>query len=495
MVLSESTPSLSDLPPDILLYILQFCDLLTHVNLVTVCITFNVLSQQRGYWINALRNARLNRPIACPLREDLLKHDLQSLKRITFHTLRLERNWSSPEPQVHGPIKAVMLGLPVLDVIFQVPGTALYVLHSRSTGTIAAWDIDLGRRVTPEIRISRRVLDVSPGQDELGKFSMGLLTSGAPNNELLVICLEYGKADVNLSVILRYTLKPNMFNWAVFMTTGYVGVLQCRFEEIINGEGTTVDIVALNLSSKNATTIQTDIPREMFAHNEGQSGTSISNRDLFILVEWKDESHLFRCPKKYLPHDDNPDCPSTSSLKCLNPSFSHKWTHPGVAEYTDTEGALSADEFYGVPAVSLHRITAPRLDSEGDVEPDLTHKIQIRFWTKPEPDPGNEKSPPHLIPRHSVNIPGLLQDSPDSSWQLMLLPHSGRKVLLVVYYESEICLKLIHFDPEEGISFVQQVTLPPFINVEEVYGLSLDDHLGVISLLDTKGVLYAIPYA
>lgn len=74
----------------------------------------------------------------------------------------------------------MVLGLPVLDVIFQVPGTALYVFHSRVTGTIAAWNVDLGRRVTPEIHISRRVLDVSPGQNELGKFSMGLLTSGAP---------------------------------------------------------------------------------------------------------------------------------------------------------------------------------------------------------------------------------------------------------------------------------------------------------------------------
>lgn len=89
------------------------------------------------------------------------------------------------------------------------------------------------------------------------------LINGYSNNELLVICLEYGMAGVNLSVTLRYTLKPNMFNWAVFMTTGYVGVLQCRFEETINGEGTTVDIVALNLSSKKATTIQTDIPREV----------------------------------------------------------------------------------------------------------------------------------------------------------------------------------------------------------------------------------------
>ena len=138
-----------------------------------------MLSEQRGYWIDALREARLTRPIACPLREDLLQHDLQSLKRIAFHTLRLEQNWSSPEPRIHGPIKAVVLGLPVLDVIFQVPGTTLYVFHSRSRGTIAAWDIDLGKRVTPEIDISTRVLDVSPGQDEPGKFSMGLLTSGA----------------------------------------------------------------------------------------------------------------------------------------------------------------------------------------------------------------------------------------------------------------------------------------------------------------------------
>jgi len=93
--------------------------------------------------------------------------------------MRLKHNWALPQPKIDGPIKVVMLDPPNLDIIFQVPGTELYVFHSRDTGTVCAWDIGIGKRVSPEIYVSTRLVDVSPGQDLPGKFSMGLLTSSA----------------------------------------------------------------------------------------------------------------------------------------------------------------------------------------------------------------------------------------------------------------------------------------------------------------------------
>lgn len=74
-------------------------------------------------------------------------------------------------------MRKVTLGGEYPDVIFQVPGRDLYLMHSRETGKVAAWDIKLGVRVTPEFYIAPYVRDVSPGQDEPGCFSMGLLTS------------------------------------------------------------------------------------------------------------------------------------------------------------------------------------------------------------------------------------------------------------------------------------------------------------------------------
>lgn len=136
-----------------------------------------MLAQERGYWISALRNARLQKPIACPLHEDLTKTSLENLRRIAFHTLRLERNWSSSSPEVAGTVHKVALGNEYPDVIFQVPGRDFYLMHSRETGKIAAWNIKLGIQVTPEIYIATYVRDVSPGQDEPGCFSMGLLTA------------------------------------------------------------------------------------------------------------------------------------------------------------------------------------------------------------------------------------------------------------------------------------------------------------------------------
>lgn len=138
---------------------------------------YKLQQDHRSFWITVLHNERLIRPIACPFHEDLSRHDLRSLKQFALHSLRLQRNWCLPRPRIIGPIKAVSLGLPLLDVIFQVPGTELYLFHSRTTGTLEVWDIGLGKRVTQQEYVSSRIADVSPGEDLLGTFSMGLLTS------------------------------------------------------------------------------------------------------------------------------------------------------------------------------------------------------------------------------------------------------------------------------------------------------------------------------
>ncbi|KDR75641.1 hypothetical protein GALMADRAFT_156621 [Galerina marginata CBS 339.88] len=445
--MATAPAKLSHLPVDILLYLLLFCELADNVSFSMVCPIFYKLSQQRGYWINALQEARIVRPIACPLQEDLTKHDHQSLKRIALHTLRLDYNWSLPQPKIKGPIKAVILGVPPLDVVFQVPGTELYVLHSRSSGNISAWDIGLGKQVSPDIYISRRLMDVSPGQDEPGKFSIGILAILAPSvHELWVICLEYGSGGVNLQVTLQYTLEPDMLHWAVFMTTEFIGVLQYNPNEW-DDTRCPVDIIALNVSSGTKTTITTDIPRNMVAEHGYESGA-------FVLAE---ES-------------------------------------PGV-RFIRTEGTLTTGDFYGVPAVSLRLASLSFLDIPEELEVDPVgpgrFQIQAIFWTRPEQDDNNNP----LVPYHNINIPGSLQDSPDSSWLLMALPHSGRKVLIVIQFGSEIRLQLVHFHPHKGDISVQQIELPPFIDIEQVHGLSLDDHRGVITLLDTRGVLYALPYA
>ncbi|KAF8963664.1 hypothetical protein BDZ97DRAFT_2013311 [Flammula alnicola] len=483
----------SAFPANVLLHLLGFCELVTMLH--SQC--------KREFWIHALRMERLTRPIACPLHEDLTRHDLQSLKRIALHTLRRERNWSLPEPQVIGSIKSVMLNPRGLGtIIFQVPGTELYVFHSRSTGMVVAWDVGLGKQATPSIYISRLIMDMSPGQDQAGRFSMGLLTSESwdsyeiKSSQIGVVCLEYGPAGVTLSLSFEHTFKAGLSRWAVFMTKEYVGALEC--DPTVEESDATIDIIALNLSSGNKTLIKTDILRHEFGVNVGHLGTSTADGNMFILVEYKKNSRVYCCPKSYLPHDGNPECPSTSVLKCRKkPALRHAWKQAHPDDELEPEAALSSDDFYGIPAVSLHGIQRPSRTAAW--QPKETSKyetrIQIRFWAKPAPD--TTKVMPSLIAKHSVDIDGSLQDSPepDSSWKLMLLPESGRKVLLVVNLNTHLSFQLVNYDPEMDKISVHRLELPHFIDISQIYGFSLDDHRGVITLLDTRGVLFAIPYA
>lgn len=77
----------------------------------------------------------------------------------------------------------------------------------------------------------------------------------------------------------------------------------------------------------------------------------------------------------------------------------------------------------------------------------------------------------------------------------MLLSHTGRSMLLVMDQGTHLELRLINFDPQTNACTSHLLEVPAFIELSYVYGLSMDDHRGVITLLDTRGYLYAIPYA
>jgi len=133
------------------------------------------LAAQKAFWIIALKNERCIRPIACPYHEDITTHDIHSLRRIALHTRRLQRNWDSTNPQVLGEIKTVSLGFPTLEILFQVPGTELYVLHCHIRGIVELWHIGLGRTVSGPFQTSTDVCDISQGEDLPGKMTMALL--------------------------------------------------------------------------------------------------------------------------------------------------------------------------------------------------------------------------------------------------------------------------------------------------------------------------------
>lgn len=272
------------------------------------------------------------------------------------------------------------------------------------------------------------------------------------------------------------------------MTKEVVGVLRCD----VSKRDPTVDLLALNISSKKVTMIKTDIPYNVGflvldlcrssmimqpSNEDGHSATSACDGDIFILIEHGSTSVSFCCPKEYLPHDSNKPCPDESFLRCNAAALR---ILDGSGTRYHAEGALSSDSFYGVPAVSMHSVVFPL--TEGPI-------IHIRFWTR------SSGSPKTLSLLQSANVRGVLHDSPGSPWQLMLIPHSGRQVLLVAKLNENVVLRLVRYNPETSAASVHELELPSSINLSLVYSLALDDYRGVISLVDGRGNLFAIPYA
>jgi len=164
-------------------------------------------------------------------------------------------------------------------------------------------------------------------------------------------------------------------------------------------------------------------------------------------------------------------------------------------------GVLSADPFYGLPAISIYGA-----DNHLVVEfwgPDLKTGGGNLLSRRGSDDTTYVESST-LIPQHTATFPGSLHDSDgeNATWQLMLVPHSGLKVLLVVREGrngagptgSRLVLKGVTVDPVKGGVITQTLVLPPFLDLNKISNLLLDDHRGVVTLIDSDGFLYVIPY-
>lgn len=340
------------------------------------------------------------------------------------------------------------------------------------------------------------------------------------------MCLEYDAPEAagpSLTTTFAYGFKPGLSHWAIFMTKEYIGALECVPSlDLDSPTDAYIRVVAVNIATARQTLITTDILREVriakfrprsiltrrdalsfvqdLALGVAHSGTSTVNDDTFILFEDNVISHVFLVPRATLPHNANPDVPPTATLPCHKRATATTW-NPSPYTFTP-EGALSANDSYGVPAVSLHSMDKETWDNEGRSY-NRERNMQVRFWA-PElrffssfsvEEVGAAAAPAlTLAPKWVANVPGALQDSPDSAWKLMLLSHSGRSVLLVMDLDTHLELRLVAVDPELDRCAVHRLAVPPFIELDNVYGLSIDDHRGVITLLDTRGVLFALPY-
>ncbi|KAJ2918553.1 hypothetical protein MD484_g1831, partial [Candolleomyces efflorescens] len=526
-----------ELPEELSLAPLQYCEIETWVSFALTCKRFSRWFENRIFWISALKSTRHQRPIACPFHHDLSKCSLEELQDIGHRTMRLERNWSLPQPKLVGPVRSIPLERRYLDAIFQVPGTQLYLMHSRTEERLYCIDAskkdgkESSRLIAGPMLGAPKILDVSPGQDDDGMYSMGLLLGNLDQvaTAIVIASLEYGlgegKDEVKLSYRFQHSLEFGPGYWAIFMTREIVGVMvnPARAPE------DRLEILAYNIASGDQTVIQTDIavPRGQ----DVRSGTSIYDDDLFFLVESAGDSRLHRCPRSLLPTDDKLDHVNIRQFKGADDRHCVRtlWGSQGGVVESYTEGALSADPYYGVPAVSIHRHVLQIDDDEMAVEDEsarepMRSRMEVRFWTSSKEEPTNKGNvttgdgtfqieledsasdeKPTLIPHSSSYVRGIVQETATiggaaaGAWVLMLIPPSGRMAAMILDVGGELApspiLSLVRFNKESKECTTHTLELPDVISMSDVYGLTIDDNCGQISLLDTHGSMHIVSYA
>ncbi|KAF6763022.1 hypothetical protein DFP72DRAFT_1060217 [Ephemerocybe angulata] len=574
-----NTRTLQDLPDDVLLSLLQVVCIEEWVSVALTCKRFARWLTERFFWLSALKSTQRFRPIACPFHHDLPKCPLSELREIGLRTLRLERNWSLDCPRPLAPLgsavcRAVHLG-GHLDIIFQIPGTRLYLMHSMDDGHVACWDMGLGQRVTEPAYVAPLVIDVSAGVDELGCYSMALLhqnmKDGLSYSGIAVATVSYGAPGeaVNLALTFNQKLKDNAEYWDVFMTKEVVGAMMHSDYLPGNQPGEFKEVplcvVAFNRASQVRTIIESDlIWSELTGAYMGQTGSSICDGDLFLLVEDKEESNLFRFPSSLLPTDDKIDHPAWIKFKGVTTDAKNSEfcktirrevtsaDRPNLSVQGESEGVFSTNPYYGIPIVSIRKEyyiraaigevnedevpgeTQGNMDGEGTnthvdqaqlgalnpitpagtMDWDTprrapTHEnptLEARFWTSVvqeldsegawELEPGTAGTRT-LVVSASSPIPGTVYESSESAWRLILIPPSGKVLAAVLKVEEDappaVCL--VRFNVEKRTSTVHMLELPEPVKLTRVVGFSVDDHCGVVSLIDSSGIMFLVSYA
>ncbi|SRR6266545_1422740 len=218
--------------------------------------------------------------------------------------------------------------------------------------------------------------------------------------------------------------------------------------------------------------------------------TPTMDGDLYILIVDIPESSAFVVPRSQLPHTNNPHFSeiSTEILQMEFVSFQAYSRHARILDPSRGSGiyALKANSRYGIPAMSVVTALA-------NSEP--CNFLDVHFWVRSE-DP---KAPITLLSLPMV-IPGSLDFGPQDFWHPAALTLSGRKAVLLYKVEAEEKLTwflgLISCEPDgaEKVAY-RNLVLPKSFDISNMYTLFLDDHMGVVTLLDIYGSLYTISYA
>jgi hypothetical protein len=315
-----------------------------------------------------------------------------------------------------------------------------------------------------------------------------------------VVSVEHGPTNATLKLILQHEFVGK-HHWGIFLDKDFVGTL-CH-DPLANK----LHVVALGLSSMKEIFIETDLPSLVCSifwviaptsYNYFQeapltlghifrTNTALVEGDLCILfVDSSAKSWIFTVPRSCLLQSNDPYSPQnyTHTFKS-NFAFFEGYCQNREDDNRETM-TVTASSAFGVQAMTIHTPQTPN----GDFNPVFT---DIIFWVQPE----DKNTPSPLVPMVLPNgIPGTLFSPSESNfWQPLFQTFSGRNGLIIsdVEEEGKQILRLLSCDTRT-VTY-RDLPLPDFLLASRIHGLSIDDHLGVVNVIDSDGVLHAIPYA
>jgi len=303
---------------------------------------------------------------------------------------------------------------------------------------------------------------------------------------LIVVTLEYGHSlslKVTMEVTFTHELDPYPYiHHHPFIDSDIVGVIRAF-------DWTTLDVLAFHMKSRDSALVPTG------TRYDPNMGTSFSDGNVYIVQDMRDggSSIVHICPSSLLPyhgpgshdshirlHRDEIDIPYWTGFDA---------SYLGLEVWFEPLGFLSADPSQtSTPLATMHHIIAN--------EEDEPRAINVRYWSfRPRSDESDDELLPfqRLSPTHSINVRGMLKQSPAHSWHSLV--YSGIHILLLVQYRGSTSLRLVRYNPKTASSSVHLLELPPDIDAESISSVLIDCHTGSVFVMVNSSVIFSIPYA
>ncbi|KAJ6589998.1 hypothetical protein DFH09DRAFT_1140611 [Mycena vulgaris] len=451
---------LVDLPNDVVYNVLSKMHLTDAWSMASVSRTFRDLSKDRSFWMIALRASPSIRSPSN--QDDLPATELQALKQLARHFIKLERNWTLPNPRILGEVRKWDVGIhSVLETnhLFQFPGSELFIFHSGKL--LKCFNFGTGEFTT--------VLDMngyvrSASYDFLPDRSvlLGIALRGGSRVNIPMLLFAKTKLDpdktrVVATIILQPTVAWESDCHKPFVSSQIVGAVQSCASR--------TEILAYDLASGGRTVIETDLPMNYITSR--RLDFSFYRGNLYLIADDGPRAVLYCCPRDSLPYGSESATTSALTFGDLTPiSFPTKvWKRR-------------------VPVCSQMLRNANFMKVHDSLDSPHSQFVTVfRFWTSSNLD---------ATPPCEVTLSGMC--SGEQSLQIGPTGHNVVASLLDMGHpHPRLCL--VRFHPDLDSCSSHELELPqcfgagPPPNV-----LSVDDHRGVVWLVK-GGDLLSIPYA